>query len=153
MYPEEVSDAKKQELEIISVKTREVFQNLLKSRVKDKTDIEALAQVLGKTTSLVKKMIYKGDGGLDVWVKAIAYAYKIDGENIQDFHNEFRINKPVKASDRAWFSIQDEFEVSEDEMLYLALCAKEAIRIKREIQNIKKRGEVSRRVKKIKNES
>lgn len=136
-----MADHKKNERELnhIAALTREVFQDLLKAHIKEKTDIERLAKALGKTTSLVKKMLYKGNGGLDVWAKALAYVYDLDEQTLKNLKGEIRLNNPVSPSDRVWFAIRDEMGASEDDLRYLAECAKEAYRIKTELRALSKK--------------
>lgn len=136
-----MADNKKseRELEHIAEQTREVFQDLLKAHIKDKAEIEQLAKALGKTTSLVKKMLYKGNGGLDVWAKALAYVYGLSEQTLAGFKEEFRRKNPVSPSDKVWFSIREEMGASEDDLRYLAECAREAFRIKTDLEGIKKR--------------
>ena len=136
-----VADTKKtdKELENIALLTRETFQSLLKAHVQDKKDIDRLAKVLGKTPSLVKKMLYKGEGGLDVWIKAFAYLYGLNEKSLSGLQDELRVRAPVAKSDQVWFSIKNQLGASEDEARYLAEIAKESFRIKRELEAVNKK--------------
>ena len=136
-----VADTKKtdKELENIALLTRETFQSLLKAHVQDKKDIDRLAKVLGKTPSLVKKMLYKGESGLDVWIKAFAYLYGLNEKSLSGLQDELRVRAPVAKSDQVWFSIKNQLGASEDEARYLAEIAKESFRIKRELEALNKK--------------
>ena len=136
-----VADTKKtdKELENIALLTRETFQSLLKAHVQDKKDIDRLAKVLGKTPSLVKKMLYKVEGGLDVWIKAFAYLYGLNEKSLSGLQDELRVRAPVAKSDQVWFSIKNQLGASEDEARYLAEIAKESFRIKRELEALNKK--------------
>ncbi|MBO9666173.1 MAG: hypothetical protein J7501_05115 [Bdellovibrio sp.] len=128
------------DLENIATLARETFQSLLKSRVEDKKDIDQLAKVLGKTPSLVKKMLYKGEGGLDVWIKALAYLYGFNEKSFLSLQDDLRVKKPVAKSDKVWFSIKSEMGASEEDARYLAEIAKESYRIKKELEGLKHKG-------------
>ena len=117
---------------------RLIFQEMLKSFVVDKEEKIKLARILGKTPSMINKMLYKGLGGLDIWVKALAHYHKLDEQSLLNFKNELRKSRPIQESDKIWFSIKEK-GASEDDMLYLAQCAHEAFRIKGEIEELKKK--------------
>ncbi|WP_413560510.1 hypothetical protein [Bdellovibrio sp. HCB209] len=127
------------DLENIATLARETFQSLLRAHVEDKKDIDQLAKVLGKTPSLVKKMLYKGEGGLDVWIKAIAYLYGFNEKSFVSLQEQLRMKNAVAKSDKVWFSIKNEMGASEDEARYLAEIAKESFRIKKELDSLKKK--------------
>jgi hypothetical protein len=127
------------DLDHIAEAMRGIFQDLLKSHVKDKADQERLSKVLGKSVSHIKKMLYKGDGGLDIWTKAFAYLYGLDEPSLQSLKTELRRKTPVSESDKIWFSIKDEMGATEDDLHYLAACAREAFRIKAELEILKKK--------------
>jgi hypothetical protein len=127
------------ELDSIAEAMRGTFQDLLKSHVKDKSDLERLSGVLGVSVSLIKKMLYEGEGGLDIWAKAFAHLYELDKSGLQTLQNELRRKKPISESDKIWFSIRDELGATEENLHYLAACAREAFRIKTELDQLKKR--------------
>lgn len=136
-----VKDNKKNGRELGSVATeiRATFQGLLKSHIKNKTDLDSLARDLGVSVSLIKKMLYDGEGGLDIWAKAFAHIYGISNSDIHLLRNELRRKKPISESDKIWFSIKEEFGASEDDLHFLAACAREAYRIKIELEALKKK--------------
>ena len=135
-----VADKKNdKELENIALLTRETFQSLLKAHVEDKKDIDRLAKVLGKTPSLVKKMLYKGEGGLDVWIKAFAYLYGFNEKTLSTLQDDLRQKAPTAKSDQVWFSIKNQMGATEDEARYLAEIAKESFRIKKELEALNKK--------------
>ena len=135
-----VADKKNdKELENIALMTRETFQSLLKAHVEDKKDIDRLAKVLGKTPSLVKKMLYKGEGGLDVWIKAFAYLYGFNEKTLSTLQDDLRQKAPTAKSDQVWFSIKNQMGATEDEARYLAEIAKESFRIKKEVEALNKK--------------
>ena len=135
-----VADKKNdKELENIALLTRETFQSLLKAHVEDKKDIDRLAKVLGKTPSLVKKMLYKGEGGLDVWIKAFAYLYGFNEKTLSTLQDDLRQKAPTAKSDQIWFSIKNQMGATEDEARYLAEIAKESFRIKKELEALNKK--------------
>lgn len=127
------------DLDVIAKAMRGTFQDLLKNHVKDKSDLERLSNVLGVSVSLIKKMLYKGEGGLDVWIRAFAYLYDLDKDGLSSLRDELRRRNPISESDKIWFSIRGELGASEDDLLYLASCAHEAFRIKMELESLKKR--------------
>lgn len=125
-------------IEKIAATLRQVFQDLLKDAVKTKTDREALAKILGRSDSHIKHMIYVGEGGLDMWAKAFAAVYNLDVSAIANLRNELRKNKPLRESDRLWFALRDELGASEDELNLIVRCAAASLRIKKEIDELKK---------------
>lgn len=127
------------ELADVAKAMRGTFQDLLKNHVKDKSDAERLAKVLGVSVSLIKKMLYQGEGGLDVWTKAFAYLYDLDNGHLQDLRDGLRRIRPTSESDKIWFAIKTDLGASEDELLYLASCAHEAFKIKSELESLKKK--------------
>jgi hypothetical protein len=117
---------------------REVFQALLQSRVKNIAAQEQLARDLNVSKSLVKKMIYSGEGGLDVWGQAFHILFDWDDEFLMNLTNEFKKQNQVSSeADKIWYSLRDDMNASDSEMYYLASCAKEALRIKKEIDLLK----------------
>ncbi len=127
------------DLENIAALARETFQSLLRAHVEDKKDIDQLAKVLDKTPSLVKKMLYKGEGGLDVWIKALAYLYGFTEKSFVSFQEQLREKNVTATSDKIWFSIKSEMGASEEDARYLAEIARESYRIKKELEGIKKK--------------
>jgi hypothetical protein len=112
---------------------RSVLQDMLRGFVRDKAERERLAKVIGRTPAHIKQMIYQGEGGLDSWVKAFAYYYKIDLNGLDSLKTNLRKKVPVAQSDELWFRIRDHLGAEENDLLYLAKCAHEAYRIKCEL--------------------
>jgi len=112
---------------------RGVFQELLREFVRNKEERERLASVLGRTPGHIKQMIYKGEGGLDSWVKAFAYYYKIDLNRLHQLRVDMRKSSRIAESDAVWFGIRDHLGADEPDLVYLAKCAHEAYRIKRDL--------------------
>jgi len=112
---------------------RGVFQELLREFVQNKKEREQLAKVLGRTPGHIKQMIYKGEGGLDSWVKAFAYYYKIDLGRLNQLRVDMRKTARIAESDSVWFGIREHLGAEENDLVYLAKCAHEAYRIKRDL--------------------
>jgi hypothetical protein len=113
---------------------RGILQSSLRELVRTKEDRETLAKVLGRTPGHIKQMIYKGEGGLDSWVKAFAYCYNIDPRSLESFRFSLRKKVPLTQSDTVWFGIKDQLGADETDLVYLARCAHEAYRIKRDLE-------------------
>lgn len=113
---------------------RGILQSSLRELVRSKDDREQLAKVLGRTPGHIKQMIYKGEGGLDSWVKAFAYCFKMDLGNLESMRFNFRKKIPLTESDSVWFKIKDQLGADETDLVYLARCAHEAYRIKRDLE-------------------
>lgn len=113
---------------------RGILQSTLKEFVRGKDDRESLAKVLGRTPGHIKQMIYKGEGGLDSWVKAFAHCYKIDLGRLDSIRHTLRKKVPLAESDAVWFKIRDQLGATEEDLVYLARCAHEAYRIKRDLE-------------------
>ena len=128
----------KNSLNAVASALRQTFQELLKRAVKDHEDREELAQVIDRSPSQIKAMLYQGKGGLDSWVKAFAYIYDLDKDSLDKFKRELKKGYPLSRADEIWFSLDDE-GASEDDKLYLAHCAKEAFRIKKELKDLRKK--------------
>lgn len=118
---------------------RGLFQTIIQGRIKTIADMESLAKDLGVSASLVKKMVYHGEGGLDVWGKAFQKLFSLNEEAFTALKNDLRKRTTVSESDQLWFSIRDDLKATEDDMYYLAACAKEAFRIKLELETAKKK--------------
>lgn len=116
---------------------RSAFQALIQSRIETIAAMEKLASDLNVSLSLVKKMVYKGEGGLDVWGQAFQILFKWDEGVLSDLKNDLRKKNKSSEADNIWFSIRDEMRANENDMYYLAACAKEAFRIKKEIDIVK----------------
>jgi hypothetical protein len=114
---------------------RGVLQSTLREFIRSKEDREALAKVLGRTPGHIKQMIYKGEGGLDSWVKAFAFCYKFDRASLDGLKHDLRKKKPLSESDAVWFKIRDQLGADEADLVYLARCAHEAYRIKRDLED------------------
>lgn len=113
---------------------RSILQSTLRELVRSKEEREKLATVLGRTPGHIKQMIYKGEGGLDSWVKAFAYCYKMDLGNLDAMRFNLRKKIPLSESDAVWFKIRDQLGADESDLVYLARCAHEAYRIKRDLE-------------------
>jgi hypothetical protein len=120
-------------LDQIAEGLRSVLQDMLRGFVRNKTERERLAKVIGRTPAHIKQMIYQGEGGLDSWVKAFAYYYKIDLDRLDTFKTNLRKTVPLAQSDELWFRIRDHLGADEKDLIYLAKCAHEAYRIKCEL--------------------
>jgi len=121
-------------LDQIAEGLRGLLQSSLRELVRSKEDREKLAKVLGRTPGHIKQMIYKGEGGLDSWVKAFAYCYKMDLGNLDSLRFNLRKKIPLAESDAVWFKIRDHLGADESDLVYLARCAHEAYRIKRDLE-------------------
>jgi len=121
-------------LDEIAGGVRTLFQELLREFVCNKNEREKLASVLGRTPGHIKQMVYKGEGGLDSWAKAFAYYYKLDLESLESLRVNLRQKTPVTNSDKVWFDIRDSLGAPESDLLYLANCAREAYRIKCDLE-------------------
>jgi hypothetical protein len=126
-------------LDQIADGVRSLFQELLREFVRDKNEREKLAAVLGRTPGHIKQMVYKGEGGLDSWAKAFAYYYKLDLESLENLRANLRQKTPVNGSDKVWFEIRDTLGAPESDLFYLAKCAREAYRIKCDLENVRQR--------------
>ncbi len=113
---------------------RSLLQEVLRDFVRDKSEREQLAKVIGRTPAHIKQMIYQGEGGLDSWVKAFAYYYKIDLNHLDGIRVDLRKKSPVAESDKVWFRIRDHLGADETDLVYLAKCAHEAYLIKRDLE-------------------
>jgi len=113
---------------------RGILQTTLREFVRDKEDRETLAKVLGRTPGHIKQMIYKGEGGLDSWVKAFAHCYKLDLGRLDSIRHTLRKKVPLAESDAVWFNIRNQLGATEADLVYLARCAHEAYRIKRDLE-------------------
>ena len=118
---------------------RGAFQIILQSRIKTYAEMEKLASDIGVSLSMVKKMIYSGEGGLDVWGAAFQKLFGWDEDFFSNLKNDIRKRTPLSEADRVWFSIQKDHGTSDEDMHYLALCAYDAARIKRSIEVAKKK--------------
>lgn len=118
---------------------RGVFQVLIQGRVENIAAMEKLAHELNVSLSLVKKMVYNGEGGLDVWGQAFKTLFGWDETFLSDLKNDLRKKVQSSEADKIWFAIRDEMHATESDMYYLAACAKEALRIKKEIESIKRK--------------
>lgn len=121
-------------LDQIAEGLRGILQSSLRELVRSKDDREQLAKVLGRTPGHIKQMIYKGEGGLDSWVKAFAYCFKMDLGNLESLRFNLRKKIPLTESDSVWFKIKDHLGADESDLVYLARCAHEAYRIKRDLE-------------------
>ena len=124
---------------------RGILQSSLRELVRNKDDREKLAKVLGRTPGHIKQMIYKGEGGLDSWVKAFAYCFKMDLGNLDSLRFNLRKKIPLAESDALWFKIRDQLGADESDLIYLARCAHEAYRIKRDLEEIGRNSKARRR--------
>ncbi len=114
---------------------RSVLQSTLREFIRSREDRETLAKVLGRTPGHIKQMIYKGEGGLDSWVKAFAFCYKFDRASLDGLKHDLRKRRPIAESDTVWFKIRDQLGADEPDLVYLARCAHEAYRIKRDLED------------------
>ncbi len=114
---------------------RSILQSTLREFIRSREDRETLAKVLGRTPGHIKQMIYKGEGGLDSWVKAFAFCYKFDRASLDGLKHDLRKRRPLAESDTVWFKIRDQLGADEPDLVYLARCAHEAYRIKRDLED------------------
>ena len=125
-------------LDQIADGVRSLFQELLREFVRDKSEREKLAAVLGRTPGHIKQMVYKGEGGLDSWAKAFAHYYKLDLDSLEHLRAGLRKKTPINGSDKVWFEIRNTLGAPESDLVYLANCAKEAYKIKRALEDARR---------------
>ncbi len=128
----------KKELEKISAIVRENLQNLLHDSIPTKTLQAEMAKLIGKSESMVSKMVHNGEGGLDNWVKALAITRKLDIDVLIKFQHMLRELKPLKRYEKIFFSLKNELNATDEELEFILLCGQEAIKIKRELENSNK---------------
>lgn len=113
---------------------RQVLQELLRARLKSETDKKELAKFLGKSVVTVNKMIYEGAMGLDVWVVALEWAYKLDAESMRQYivgmPELLRSAEPLSVGDQLWLELGS--ALSEKEKIHygnLIKCAMDANKV------------------------
>lgn len=132
------------ELEKMASALRGVFQDVLKSFVRTKADREDLARILNRSIGHVNKMLYAGEGGLDVWAKAFAHFYKLDLEALRALRHELKLKHATSPADKVWLAIKNDFDPPPDQLAYIANVAYEACRIKAEIDEFQSKKPQSR---------
>ncbi len=103
----------------IGILVRKLFQEMLKEHLKTGKDRTGLARALGISESAVNGMIYRGSGGLDVWVNALAAYYPINEKVIKNLKTALKKEYRLNESDKIWHNIP----ASEKEKLKLAKIA------------------------------
>lgn len=122
--------AKSSKTKNLGLLARTLFQELLKEHVKTSADREKLAKFLDISESAVRGMVYAGTGGLDNWINAFAYYYKINESTIKNLKVALKKEYPINESDKVWFDIK----TSEARKLKLALVARAVFQIEEDLK-------------------
>ena len=88
---------------------RELLQKLIRKKIKSKEQRQELAAYLGIQVSSLSNMLYKGEGGLNLWIATMIYCYQIDLDSVINFFENYQsIHKDMsKLSkvDREWLEL------------------------------------------------
>lgn len=124
---------KNQQLAERAAPIRALLQKLIHRKLKSKADREALAEFIGQEVSSVNNMIYSGEGGLDSWIGALAYCYKIEPKSAEKLFSElelfFRKTHPLSKADQLYFELAE--QLSEDQLAFLLGLIKASIKLGR----------------------
>jgi hypothetical protein len=100
---------------------RAMLQKLIHRKVKTKAEREALAKFLGQAVSSVNGMIYEGLGGLDSWIGALIFCYKIEPKMVEKFFDEMdhflRKSRPSSKADKLYLELSE--SLPEDDIVFL----------------------------------
>jgi hypothetical protein len=123
-------------LEKIAVELRTTLQGILREEVKTLKDRAALALAIKRSRSHVESMLYEGKGGLDSWVKAFAYCFKLTPAAIKNLKLDALGGGDLDEADKVWFQLKDKLNASMSDRYYYARIAHAAYQIKQEIISV-----------------
>ena len=110
---------------------RELFRSLVRNKIQSEADKRELAKYLNRSVSFVNQLIYYGEGGMDAWIGALAFTFKIDTSKcaalIRDYALFLRKLSPLSEADKTWFSLDK--TLSEEDKLYWLGVIQAAIEI------------------------
>ena len=92
-----------------------------------------MAEFLGQEVSSVNNMIYAGEDGLDSWIGALAFCYKIEPKSAEKLFEEleqfFRKAHPVSKADQLYSELSE--QLSEDQLVFLLGLIKASVKLGR----------------------
>lgn len=129
----------RKQFEEVSLGIRKIFQELLHDAVPKKKAQDELAKAINKSPSLISKMVYNGEGGLDSWAEALAITRNLDFEVLRQLKYQIKKAKPLKEFEKIFIALRDDLKATDEEMEFILLCGWEAINIKRNLEKTKRK--------------
>jgi len=114
-----------------AINIRKKFQLLLRKHIKTRQDREKLAKAIGITEGGVHGMLYHATGGLNSWIKAFAYCYKLNEDSVDMLEGILRRENPLSVNDKLYFDISN--KVKENKLYYYLSLINASIQIEEDL--------------------
>lgn len=103
---------RKKDLNEIPEQTRLFLRDLAKSRINSAKEKKDAAKAADVSEAAIETMIYHGKGGLNAWVKLIAYLYELSADQVKslltELRNSLRKNRKLSEIELKWSELTEQ---------------------------------------------